>query len=62
MLLPFVVFTVLANVIAKYMNVADVITTKADVIAFCIVYGVGWCYCQFYCNVVADVIAKWQML
>ena len=47
MLLPFVMFVVLADVIAKYMIVADVITTKADVIAFCIVYGVGWCYCQF---------------
>ena len=53
----------LADVIAIYMIVVDVITTKADVIAFCIIYGVGWCYCQW----VADLIATfsvmwWQML
>ena len=41
MLLPFVLFIVLTDVIAKYMIVVDVITTKADVIAFCIIYGVG---------------------
>ena len=55
MLLPFVLFMVLANVIAKYMTVADVITTKADVIAFVLFM------------VLADVIANfivmwWQML
>ena len=32
---------ILAGVIAIYMIVADVNTTKADVIAFCIIYGVG---------------------
>ena len=47
MLLPFVMFIELADVIAKYIIVADVITTKADVITFCIVYSVGQCYCQF---------------
>ena len=31
----------LADVIAIYIIVADVITTKADVIAFCSVYSVG---------------------
>ena len=31
----------LAGVIAIYMIVVDVNTTKADVIAFCIIYGVG---------------------
>ena len=41
MLLPFVLFLVLADVIAIYMIVVDVITTKADVIAFCIINGVG---------------------
>ena len=37
MLLPIV----LADVIANYMIVADVIATKADVIAFCIDYSDG---------------------
>ena len=47
MLLPFVLFIVMADVIAIYMIVVDVITTKANVNAFCIIYGVGWCCCQF---------------
>ena len=41
MLLPFVLFIVLADVIAIYLIVVDVIITKADVIAFCFVYAVG---------------------
>ena len=48
-----------------YMIVVDVNTTKADVIAYCIVlcYWLmllpisGRCYAHFLCNVVADVIA-----
>ena len=34
MLLPFVLIIVMADVIAMYMIVADVITTEADVSAF----------------------------
>ena len=60
----------LADVIAIYMIVVDVNTTKADVIAYCVVlfYWLmllpisGRCYGHFLCNVVADVIAQWQML
>ena len=51
MLLPFVLFIVLADIIAIYMIVVDVITTKADVIAFCLFM------------MLADVIANgWQIL
>ena len=53
-----------------YMIVEDVITTKADVIACYIIlfYWLmlspisGRCYGNFLCNVVADVIAQWQMV
>ena len=48
--MPFVLIIVMADVIAVYMIVADVITTKADVIAFLLFM------------VLADVIAKWQVL
>ena len=55
----------LADVIAIYMIVVDVITTKADVIAYCIIlfYGVGWCYCQLVADVMATFyVMWWQML
>ena len=60
----------LADVIAIYMIVVDVNITKADVIAYYIIlfYWLmllpisGRCYGPFSCNVVADVIAQWQML
>ena len=55
----------LADVIANVF-VADVIATKADVIAY--KWYFGWCYCQLVAdvittilNVLADGIAKWQM-
>ena len=46
MLLPFVLFMVMTDVIAMYIIVVDVITTKADVIAF------------LFFMVLADVIAN----
>ena len=52
------------------MTVADVIATGAGVIASCDVWFFYWlmlfpnggrCHGHLYCNVVADVIAQWQM-
>ena len=60
-LLPIVLIILMADVIAMSEIVAAVITTEADVIAF-LFFGVWLMLLPILCNVVAGVIAKWQML